>query len=213
MLYAKFVKKDGTSPGAFGSINYLPFGKVVEVDAADVSEGHCAAGIHAIPLQENIEFTKVIFTQRMIILSAEPGDVVFQEGNGKVRLKKVTSLRDATEDECAMVRNATLRNPNISYSYASKVDNTPRNEARECACVSAKHAYDYALNIDRSPHEETRDAVLGDPKISFQYAMYIDKCPRDDTRKSALKDPISAYRYVRFLDKFSRIRTKPAAHS
>lgn len=67
------------------------------MNAAPKNERQCASEIHVFPLQKDIEFKNVVFAPRMIIISAEPEDVAFQKGNGKLRLRKATLLRDAAE--------------------------------------------------------------------------------------------------------------------
>jgi hypothetical protein len=96
MKCIKFVTENYNSPSTqFGIINYSEFGVPIEEPNCDPPErGQCAKGIHVIPIAEDAKFDNCIFTQKLICLEVAEEDIIYREGNGKMRCKKVIPLGD-----------------------------------------------------------------------------------------------------------------------
>jgi hypothetical protein len=213
MQVIKFVTEDFKSPGEYRKLDYSKFGIPIEVDVDPEDYGQCGRGIHVVPINEDADLTNVIFTGTMILLVVEECEIVYCEGNGKMRVRKATPIRQIveTDEEWGIIRTAIYRDPGYTYNYAKYVDRKPTDETRTVACQNAGYAYMYALHIDRKPTDETRTAACKDPVCAYDYARKVDKCPTDETRTAACKNSGCAYDYAREVDKKPTDETRTAA--
>jgi hypothetical protein len=213
MQVIKFVTKDFKSPGRYVQLDYSNFGIPIEVEADPNKKGQCAKGIHVVPISENADLHNVIFTGTMILLEVAKEDIVYCEGNGKMRVRKATPIRQVVkfDKEWGIIRTAACKEPGWAYEYAIYVDQKPTDETRIGACKLPECAYDYALYADRKPTDETRTAACKDSGYAYDYAKNVDKNPREDTRNAACNDPGCAYWYARYVDKEPTDKTRTAA--
>jgi hypothetical protein len=227
MKCIKFVTDNFESPGIKGKLDYSNFGKIIEVENYDPPEkGQCGAGIHVIPLTDNMNFHNCIFSDKCIVLEAHEKYIIWQENNQKMRVRKVIPLYELTSetkeweyilknprfawyyavyvDKCASddTRKGTLSDPDFAFYYAKYIDKKPRDNTRNAVLSSLWCAYHYALEIDKIPRDDTRNAVLMDPYYAYKYACNIDKCPRDDTREACGDVPEYKGKYQIFEEKF-----------
>jgi hypothetical protein len=190
MQVIKFVTEDFKSPGNYRQLDYSKFGIPIEVYADPEEYGQCGKGIHVVPINENADLTNVIFTGTMILLEVAEEDIVYCEGNGKMRVRKATPIRQVTkvDEEWEIIRKAAYCSPRFVYIYTIHVDNGPTDDTRTVACKDSRYAYFYAVNIDKGPTDETRNAVCNDPECAYWYAVEVDKKPTEETRIGASKD-------------------------
>jgi hypothetical protein len=202
MQVIKFVTKDFKSPGDYGKLDYSEFGIPIEVKADPKEYGQCAKGIHVVPISEDVDFEKVIFTETMILLEVAKEDIVYCEDNGKMRVSKATPIRQfvETDKEWGIIRTAVCKFPLYAYWYAKNVDKKPTDETRTAACQVARYAYWYAREVDQKPTDETRTAACKDSEFAYLYALYVDKRPTDETRTAAYKEQRYAYWYALYVD-------------
>jgi hypothetical protein len=203
MQVVKFVTKDFKSPGDYGKLDYSGFGIPIEVETDPKDYGQCGRGIHVIPINEDADFEKVIFTETMILLEVEECDIVYCEGNGKMRVCKATPIRQVTESdkEWKIIRKAACNEPGYAVCYARDVGKEPTDETRTAACKNPEYAYMYARDVDKGSTDETRTAACQDSGYAYYYARDIDKKPTEETRKAACNEPLYAYMYARYIDK------------
>jgi hypothetical protein len=202
MQVIKFVTEDFKSPGRYRQLDYSKFGISIEVAAEPKESGQCGRGIHVVPISEDADLTNVIFTETMILLEVGIEDIVYCEGNGKMRVRKATPIRQVTksDEEWWIIRTAACNDPLFAYMYAREVDKKPTDETRTAACQDSRYTYCYARDIDKKPTDETRTAACKDPEFAYMYARDIDKKPTDETRTAACKEPIYAYLYAKYVD-------------
>lgn len=210
MLCFKFVTKDYESPGHYGSLIYK-FNEPVEVDYyAPASEGQRVAGIHVMPVSENVDFDNCIFSDKCIYGEVNEEDIVWLDEKKKMRVKKFLPLGEVTRNT-KEIWDILLKNPHFAYRYAFNIDKTPRDDTRNAACSDSYHAYYYAFNVDKIPRDDTRNVACGNPRYAYRYAFNLDKTPRDDTRNAVCGSPEFAYCYAREIDKAPREDTRNAA--
>jgi hypothetical protein len=213
MQVVKFVTKDFKSPGNYEQLDYSKFGIPIEVEADSREKGQCAKGIHVVPISKDADLENVVFTDTMILLEVEECDIVYCEGNGKMRVRKAIPVRQIVEadEEWKIIRTAACKNPYYAYEYARYVDQRPTKETRKSVCKEPKYAYYYAKDIDKGATYETRTAACKDPGYAYRYARYVDQRPTKETRKSVCKEPKYAYYYAMDVDKGPTAETRTAA--
>jgi hypothetical protein len=213
MQVVKFVTEDFKSPGRYGQLDYSNFGIPIEIDAASKEKGQCAQGIHVIPINEDTNLGNVLFTGTMILLEVAEEDIVYCEGNGKMRVSKATPVRQVkkSDKEWKIIKTAACKKPEFAYWYAKEVDKKPTDETRKAACKDSICAYWYAKEVDKRPTDETRTAVCQSPRCAYSYAVEIDNGPTDETRTAACKNPEWAYLYARHVDQKPTDETRTAA--
>jgi hypothetical protein len=200
MQVVKFVTKDFKSPGDYGKLDYSKFGIPIEVDVDPEERGQCARGIHVVPINEDADFMNVPFTDTMILLEVAEEDIVYCEGNGKMRVRKATPVRQVkkSDKEWKIIRKAVCNEPGYAYQYAFYVDKKPTDGTRTAACKNSVYAYCYAIVVDNSPTDETRTAACKEPYYAYCYAREVDRKPTDETRTAASKDEFWKGRYERW---------------
>jgi hypothetical protein len=229
MQVIKFVTKDFKSPGNYEQLDYSGFGTPIEVDADPKDYGQCAKGIHVVPINEDVDFENVIFTDTMILLEVAEEDIVYCGKNGKMRVRKATPIRQVTkaDKEWRTIRTTACNDSYYAYWYAREVDKKPTNKTRTAACNNPGCAYLYALHVDGRPKDETRTAICqlagyaslcmsalyvdGRPMYAYLYAKDVDKKPTAETRTAACSDPEYAYLYAKEVDKKPTKETRTAA--
>jgi hypothetical protein len=213
MQVIKFVTKDFKSPSNYGQLDYSKFGIPIEVEVDPKERWQCAKGIHVVPINEDVNLENVVFTDTMILLEVEECEIVYCEGNGKMRVRKATPIRQVkkSDKEWGIIRTASCKEPRWAYLYARSVDKKPTDETRTAACNDPEWAYVYALNVDQKPTVETKVVACKDPRCAYEYAMYVDKKPTDETRAVACKSSCYAYYYARDVDKKPTDETRTVA--
>jgi hypothetical protein len=229
MKVVKFVTEDFKSPGNYGQLDYSSFGIPIEINADSEEKGEFGRGIHVVPVNENIDLGRVIFTETMILLEVAEEDVVYSKTNGKMRVRRATPIRQLKKDDkewkvirlaaCRLpyyaylyammvdkkstdeTRTAACKDPYYAYLYAKDVDKKPTNETRIAACKDPYYAYEYTRDVDKKPTDDTRTAACQNPKLAYSYALYVDQKPTDETRTAACKEAIFAYWYAQYVDK------------
>jgi hypothetical protein len=213
MQVIKFVTKDFKSPGLYRQLDYSKFGIPIEVEADPKRYGQCAKGIHVVPINKDADFKNVIFTDTMILLEVAEEDIVYCEGNGKMRVRKATPVRQVveTDKEWGIIRTAACQKPSYAYGFVRYADKKPTDETRTAACKEPSCAYFYAVEVDQKPTDEIRTAVCQDPECAYMYARDVDRKPTKETRTAACKDPYYAYMYARDIDQKPTAETRTAA--
>jgi hypothetical protein len=207
MYCIKFVTKDYLSPNIpYRKLDYSNFGVPIEINCDPADFGQCGRGIHVIPLVENANFENCLFSDKCIILDIDEDDIIYQENNGKMRVKRATPLGDFDRDH--PLWDIMLKNIEFAYYYAYFIDKCAKDDTRSAVLSNPKYAYKYAKNIDVCARDDTRSAVLSDPNLTYYYAEEIDQCPRDDTRNAVLSTPEYAYFYAIYIDKCAREDTR-----
>jgi hypothetical protein len=109
MNVVKFVTSDLKSPGGYGILDYSNFGIPIEVESDPTEKGQCSRGINVVPLSDQINFKNVVYSRILILLEINQDDIVFQENNGKMRVKKATPIKILQEQdpEWQTVKNQT----------------------------------------------------------------------------------------------------------
>jgi hypothetical protein len=240
----KFVTDQFLSP----TISHIPldysgpYPKVIEEPNYDPeSKGQCAAGIHVIPFVEKPDFTNVLFHERAVIGTVEEEDVIYSGGDGKMRVKKFTVVREASREEmraylpviaenwsdfqcfiskfCHALPDDEARdivcrfgNAHTVAWYALQIDKEPRDDTRQAACSNGMAAFSYAVCVDQKPRDDTRTAACKSPSSAYDYACRVDGCPRSDTRKAACADSITAFKYALNVDGAPHRSTRAAAN-
>jgi hypothetical protein len=213
MQVIKFVTKDFKSPGDYGKLDYSKFGIPIEVKADPKEYGQCAKGIHVVPISEDVNFEKVIFTGTMILLEVSEEDIVYCGKNGKMRVRKATPIRQVVEsdEEWKIIRKAACKRPCYAYMYAKNVDKNPTDETKTAASRDPYYAYWYVKYVDKNPTDKIRTAVCKEPVCAYEYARDVDKKPTDETRTAACKKLEYAYYYARDVDKKPTDETRTVA--
>jgi hypothetical protein len=213
MQVVKFVTEDFKSPGNYGQLDYSKFGIPIEVEADPKEKGQCARGIHVVPISEDVDFEKVIFTGTMILLEVAEEDIVYCEDNRKMRVRKAVPVRQLkkSDKEWRIIRKAACKEPKYAYEYAKDVDKKPTNGTKTVACKEPKYAYFYALDVDQKPTDETKTVACKSPGYAYLYALNIDKKPTDETRTVACQQPDFAYFYALDVDKNPTNATRTGA--
>ena len=197
----KFVTADLKSPRDFGKrIDYSKFGKEITVDAAPHNAGQCAAGIHVLPYCDNLKLNNVIVSKKIVILNVNKKDIVYKDGNGKMRVKAATPVRVAKIDAINTIRkficNSVDSEGFFALKFAEVFDGKPHILTRKAACRYSRNAYYYALNVDKKPSDVTRRAASKDSYIAYLYARDIDKRWMQTTWNAVQKDKTSKAFYI-----------------
>jgi hypothetical protein len=208
------VTEEFKSPGVYGKLDYSNFGIPIEVDADPKERGQCARGIHVVPINEDADLHNVVFTDTMILLEVAEEDIVYCEGNGKMRVRKAIPIRQIvkTDKEWEIIKTVACKASEFAYFYALYVDQKPTDETRTADCKSSGCAYMYAREIDKKPTDETRTAACYDPYYAYLYAIDVDQNPTNETRTGACQDSEYAYKYAKNVDNCSTKETRIAAH-
>ena len=153
MYLAKFVTETLRSPTtSYRKINYSHFGIRIEVNNASPEEkGQCARGIHCFRISETLGFSNILLAPVLIILRVRKSDIIWDKGNGKMRVRGCTPVRRAKGAEYDILRRAAIE-AGYGYEYATLVDKEPRNDTRQAA-INERCGYSYALNIDKCHHD------------------------------------------------------------
>ena len=115
---------------------------------------------------------------------------------------------------CSKIRgNDHLDSAYYAFRYARDVDQNPRDDTREAACLHPSWGTLYARNIDKHPRDDTRSAACKDPWWAIEYALQVDKGPLPFTRRAASKTPETALRYAEKVDQRPHYVTRQGACS
>jgi hypothetical protein len=207
------VTNDYLSPNkSYNQIDYSNFGVPIEIKDYDPKEkGQCAKGIHVIPIVENADFSNCLYGRKCIVLEVDESDIIYQENNGKMRVRKATPIGDF--DRNHSMWNTMIKNPEFAYLYAIFIDKCAKDDTRDVVLSNPYYAYNYANDVDKCPRDDTRNAVLSNHVFAYSYAINVDKCVREDTRNAVLSDPLYAYFYARDVDQCAREDTRNAVLS